>query len=335
MSNVLFSSLGRSPGVVTGTVDALVRAGYSVSEVVTFSTADLVVQDGSVKLLRYEFDTYYEGKIAYADYGVAVEDLLTPADNLVFANLVASYLVSYRKQGRHVIISLAGGRKTMSAAMALMAQLFGARMLCHVLVSPTLERMGSIRADQLIKDAIPRLSRELRPTLHPEEADLVVLPFVSLFPALSGVMAVLKGQQAPIAPDVATMLRESHLVNANGEVTAAGRELLELLEQVEMLPEPTSLRPDEKEIKLPSHHGVAELQPLAEKLVQSPFVVAVRSTAYRPYTGRAYEVDEQGNITCSLMKTDARYSLYVKTTAVTKGQGQRVADILQLDRLLR
>lgn len=336
MTNILFSSLGRSPGVVTGTVDALVRARCPIGEVCTFSTADLVVQDGSVELLKYEFRTHYDDRIDYVDYSITAEDLVTPDDNLVFANLVASYLVSYRKQGRDVIISLAGGRKTMSAVMALTAQLFGAKMLCHIVVSPTLERMGGIRADQILEnDAIPKLSRELRPALHPEDAELIILPFVSLFPALGGIAAALRGKKPFSVPDVTTLLHESLLIDDDSQPTSAGRGLLELLERVEMTPEPTPLRPEEKEKHLSQHHGKAELEPLTDKLLQSPFVVAVRSTGYRPHTRTAYEVDEQGNITCSLMKTDARYSLYVETTAMTKGQGQRVAEILQLDRRLK
>ena len=224
----------------------------------------------------------------------------------------------------------------MSAIMAIMAQFFGARMLCHVLVSSTLERMGSLHVGQdMDRDAIPRLSHELRPTLHPEEANLVVLPFVSLFSALGEITTALRGQEASPTYDVVTMLRESHLLEADGQPTSAGHMLLHLLGWIEMTPEPTSLRPEEKEIKLPGHHGVDKLRSVAEKLARSPFVAAVRSAPYRPHSARAYEVDERGDITCSLMKTDARYSLFVQTTAMTKGQGQRVARILQLDRLLR
>lgn len=116
MKNVLISSLGQSPGVVTGTVDALkFFDNVDIYKVITISTNDPIIINGAAeRILRPEFKAL---NIEYENVNISASDINSPEDNGEYlekimdcfrANLISEEIQS-------IYVSLAGGRKTMSS----------------------------------------------------------------------------------------------------------------------------------------------------------------------------------------------------------------------------
>lgn len=227
--NVLLSSLGETPAVVTETMDALEREErIKIDLVITVGTSEWTVQLSQVAL-QEEFGRL---GISYIPDQVTPQELLTGEEHLDYLNRVALWLRQYQKHD--VYLSLAGGRKTMSALLTIAAQIYGARMLCHVVpLDEELEQLGEIqRWSNLPKDEQQRV-------LHPpaDKVHLVRLPFISLFPLSNDIIRCLKGQ--PSRPDVCKLLEQNRLWE-EGQATELGRMMLLVLESVEALPEPRS-----------------------------------------------------------------------------------------------
>jgi len=142
---VLISSLGRSPPVVTETVDALIERGLRPRRVYVLTTSDSIVQEKCIPLIREEF------KINYPDVELVVrsisrDDIYDEQDNEEFMLLVAEVLDREVCRGSYISMCLAGGRKTMSAAMAILGWIYGADEIIHVLVPPEIEKKGHVEA---------------------------------------------------------------------------------------------------------------------------------------------------------------------------------------------
>ena len=91
-----------------------------------------------------------------------------------------------------------------------------------------------------------------------------------------------------------------------------------------------------------SHHGIDKLIPLAEKLLQSPFVSSIlKSCKYRPYSKRwvnplrEEETKEfipnalQSICVVTDVNSDAGYSFLIQTTARNFEENKRIADLLE------
>lgn len=231
--NVLISSLGESPAVVTETVDALEREErIQIHQVVTVGTSEWSVRL-SQDVLQDEFHQFDNGRIVCIPCQINAADLLSEEDHLEFLTEVAKNLRAF--QFAEIYLSLAGGRKTMSAVMTIAAQVYGAKMLCHVVpLDKELERLGEVST----WSNLPR--EEQHGILHPpaDKVRLVRLPFISLFPWLDDIVRGLKGQ-SPSRPEVRTLLEQSRLWQ-EGQATDAGKMMLRVLETVEALPAPRS-----------------------------------------------------------------------------------------------
>lgn len=90
----------------------------------------------------------------------------------------------------------------------------------------------------------------------------------------------------------------------------------------------TSLKPEEKKYHLAPHHGKEELTALCKQLINSPYVVEMKSTHYG---GKDFirKVEENGVIEIVLTKSEAGYALWVQTTGTNRIQTQAIADILE------
>lgn len=220
--NILLSSLGLSPAVVTETIDALQNTGLQINTVVLLSTSNERIIDTYVPLLHEDFMETYQGKVELIPAPIASDDIWTAQDNLDFIKLATTFLNTYRKRGDNVYVSIAGGRKTMSAAMAIVAQLFGAKGLYHVLVPEEIERK---RLDYEELKKSPKARRE---AFHPDVLcmELVSIPVVGLFPYMSQITSVLQGESAKDRADVTDLLRENELIDEEGKPTQTGRDLL-------------------------------------------------------------------------------------------------------------
>jgi CRISPR-associated protein Csx14 len=242
MKKALLATLGESPAVVTEAIDRLRADGVNVDCVVLLTTKDTYAKD-SADLLSEHLPDYYEGTVSV--YDVRILDRFSDVDSdeaaVEFMEQTCDALRSYRKMGWEVYACIAGGRKAMSALLALAVQFYGARRLFHVLVEdPVLEEEGHIL--KLKNKSREEQNRALHPPV--KQIKLVNLPFIGLFPLLGNIIAGLKGKAVP--SEVKGLLEQNGFVTPAGP-TDLGRMVLRVLESVETLPEP---RAGECEIQL-------------------------------------------------------------------------------------
>ncbi len=325
--NVLLSSLGLSPAVVTETIDALGNIGIQINTVVLLSTSNERIIDTYVPLLYTDFIDTYHGEIELIPASIISEDISTPQDNLEFIKLATTFLNTYRKRGDNVYVSIAGGRKTMSAAMAIVAQLFGTKGLYHVLVPEEIE--GKRLDYEELKNS-PEARRE---ALHPDvRLELVSIPVVGLFPYMSQITSVLQGEAAKDQANVADLLRENELIDADGKPTQTGKDLLTILSEVETAPEASTTPPSEKKISMPSHSikstDQERLRTIAARMCYSPFVNRIATTDWNSQINQQHRVNDDHSITFFIRNTSKGLTLKVFTTATTPAQAEYVATSL-------
>ena len=318
--NVLLSSLGLSPAVVTETIDALRNTGLQINTVVLLSTSNERIIDTYVPLLHDDFIDTYQGKIELIPAPIASDDIWTAQDNLDFIKLATTFLNTYRKGGDNVYVSIAGGRKTMSAAMAIIAQLFGAKGLYHVLVPEEIERK---RLDYEELKNSPQARRE---AFHPDVSlmELVLIPVVGLFPYMSQITSILQGESTNAQTSVADLLRENELIDSEGKPTQAGTDLLAILSDVEIAPEASATPPIKKEVHIPNHNiskvDRKKIQTIADRMCYSSFVNRIATTDWNSQTNQQYRVNDDHSITFFIRKTSKGLTLKVFTTATTRAQ---------------
>ncbi len=233
MKKVLLATLGESPAVVTEAIDRLREDGIRIDYVVILTTKDTYAQD-ALDLLLGHLPDYYKNQISIWPWHISdsIYDINTDDAALEFMTQACSALRDYRKKGWDVYVCIAGGRKTMSALLALAVQFYGANMLFHVLVDdPVVEEEGHILK---LKNKSP--DEQNRP-LHPDVGliKIIRMPFVGLFPLLDSVIAGLKGQE--VGPEIKALLEQNGLWQ-QGNPTDFGRRVLDVLESVETLPPP-------------------------------------------------------------------------------------------------
>lgn len=323
MKNVLISSLGESPAVVTETVDALKREeNIEIHCVITVSTNEWTVQL-SQDVLMEEFNRL---GIRYYPYQMDSKELLTEEEHLAYLHQVATLL--YQNQKNDVYLSLAGGRKTMSALLTIAAQIYGAKMLCHIVpLDEELERDGEIRRWSIL----PR--EEQQRVLHPpsDKVRLVRLPLVSLFPLLDEFLSILRGDLGEA--HALQLLESSRLVKREGgqiKRTASGEHLFKILSDIKRLPSPSPLMPEEKEIIIHDHGYAGNRRKVVEwakRLAAVPWVVSVRTIPYgRGLNTGIRKVLDDGRIEVDVGIGGISAGLEVRTTAQGKGQTERVAE---------
>lgn len=326
--NVLLSSLGLSPAVVTETIDALQNTGIRIDTVVLLTTANERIVNTYIPLLQDDFADAYAGTIELIPAPITNDDIWTAQDNLEFIRLATAYLNTYRKRGDNVYVSIAGGRKTMSAALAIVTQLFGAKGLYHVL---TLEEVEKQRHDyELLKNAPEKRREALHPDVHLME--LVSIPVVGLFPYLSQITGVLQGDITRAEANVTDLLRDNELIDIKGKITQAGRELLVILSEVETAPEPSAISPNRKEIRVPRHNIPKQeeenLRTIAHRMSYDPFVNRIATTDWNSQTQQPYRINSDNSITFFIPKSTKGLTLKVFTTANTRAQAEYVAQRL-------
>lgn len=343
--HILVASLGESPAVVTETIDAIERSeNIEISEVVTVGTSDYNVNRGQELLAEHVYE-HYSRRIKYLPLQVYSSHVDDETSNIEFFGLVAQQLRNYRKQpNTRTYVSIAGGRKTMSALMALAAQIYGAVGLYHIVVTDE----ANLEYDLEAKGQIERLARlpsgDRSRVLHPEpeEIRLVKLPIIGLFPLLNDLIDGLSGNETN--QSIEALLLSSGLLEkqANGriQVTASGTILREVLEDIESLPEPCALAPYEKTVQLHDHHGKRELQPLADKMRLFSFSSRINSTEFNSQFDRARAVRTSSGrllidkseafdeILLTLVDSQKGYRLSVRTTAKTTAQANRLMKAL-------
>ena len=285
MKKVLLSTFGESPAVVTEAIDALEREGIRIDFYCLLTTKDSDARS-ALELLIEHIPSYYGSRVSlwriigskeekdYEAYG----DIDSQEAVIGFMKQACGILREIKKLNWEAYVSIAGGRKTMSALMALAVQLYGAKELFHVIVEDLeVEEEGKISR---LRNLPPE--KKIK-ALHPpaEVVKLVRVPFVTLFPWIPDIVKVLKGEEVK-TKDVRDFLVANRLLEED-RPTTLGQIFLEILEHVETSPEPCPEAPIGKEkIKIRDHHYRKESEEMAIKLAHRfPFVCGIQDIAWR------------------------------------------------------
>ncbi len=122
---VLIGPLGFSPQIITITLDALQQEGYHIDDVVSVYTDHAQVK---LSLARLADELTHMGNLHHKEVLVTSEngpiyDFLTEADTQAFLRTLYREVKAYKDKGWRVHLSLAGGRRVMSAFVLVVAQL--------------------------------------------------------------------------------------------------------------------------------------------------------------------------------------------------------------------
>ena len=316
---LLIATLGTSPAVITEAIDLLTEQGIRPDGVRLLTTQDPDVQESRDLLLEHlpsHDGIFWIEPVPIATYG----DVDTPEAAAEFMRVACRILKAYRDAGHRLFVSIAGGRKAMSALLALAVQFYGAERLFHVWVPPWIEKEGEI--DKLRKQkAFPdKVNEALHPSLDVEESDrprIVDLPFIGLFPLLNDIRAALKGEEVP-SREIKQLLTANALMTGEGEATALGQTVATILEGVEGLP---PARQGECKIAQFQHHYANRLERFAWELSgRFPFITEIRGGKWRSGEGKVKA--ESPNIIriFERLGTDFPLQLILTTTATTPGQ---------------
>ena len=159
MKKIMLSVLGLSPQVLTEALYALLMQGRLVHEihVITTMTGRDLIHSGllaSGEGAFYQFLKEYqipENTINFSPSNIHVlrhsngeelYDIITPEDNEILVRKCMELSWRFTRDSEHeVYFMIAGGRKTMSACLALSAQFYGrpCDRIYHVLISPEFE----------------------------------------------------------------------------------------------------------------------------------------------------------------------------------------------------
>jgi len=174
---LLIATLGTSPGVVTEAIDLLSEQGQRPDRVCIIKTKDHDV-DRSFELLSRHIPVHCGIKLEKPVEVQSYEDIYSSKTAIEFMKHACHVLKTYRNN-YECYVCIAGGRKVMSALLALAVKLYGAERLFHIWAPPSLEKDGEIG----ILSAILRSGQEdvviqlLHPKLEgPDRPHIVDLP---------------------------------------------------------------------------------------------------------------------------------------------------------------
>jgi len=236
--NVLIGTLGESPAVVTEALDILNDRRITIHEVILLTTMD---HDAlySLDLLMEHLPVYYNNikNVNPITIG-AYEDINSEEAVMEFMETACDQLRDMQKRGWNVYVSIAGGRKTMSALMTLAVQIYGAKELFHIIVEdPELEdrsRIGNlVHCDE----------EEQNEMLHPDRGNIthISMPFIGLFPWIKDIVKTLKGEKID-KKEISELLSSNGLMEDN-KPTSLGERFLDILGRVESMPDPCTEEP--------------------------------------------------------------------------------------------
>jgi len=205
---ILLAVCGLAPQVITETIYALLLQGRAVDAIRIFTTRKgklacnehlLNPEDGQYYRLLSEYgierakiDFSPRHVIAVANrHGQEIDDIATEEDNELFLKAcMEAVFAATGDPGSTVYFSVAGGRKTMGACLALAAQFYGRPQdrIFHVLVTPEFERNRDFfypprdsRSIQLRDDKGQPFFKETKFA----EITLAAMPFISVRDRLS------------------------------------------------------------------------------------------------------------------------------------------------------
>lgn len=275
MKKVLISTLGETPSVITESLDVLKDKGIKIDEVVLLTTMDSDTEE-SLNLLYEHIREYYGISNIYSEQTKAYNDIDNENSLMEFMENACKTLKKYRDMDSEIYVSIAGGRKTMSALMTLAVQIYGAKELFHVIVTDSeLEKKSNIGYLR----SFPKDERVK--FLHPPKdiIKIVRMPFIGLFPWISDITKALKGETVE-KKEVKELLIYNNLVKDNVP-TNEGKMFLKILEKVESIPEPCKERKYLKPQEVKHHHS-REIAEMAKKILDHfSYVCEVKHIEWR------------------------------------------------------
>jgi hypothetical protein len=166
---VLLASLGKAPGAVTGLYHALTERGISIDKVVTISPKSPSVRR-CVTLLQKEFG---KRNVEYQPIYIDAEDIRYESDAFEFKSAFNTALQEHDRPENDVYLGIAGGRTSMGALMAIVAQMSAPHAYLYHLWVP-----DDIEADGAIARLFALSPARQQEVLFPQEYELVKVPFV-------------------------------------------------------------------------------------------------------------------------------------------------------------
>lgn len=315
---LLIATLGTAPAVITEAIDLLAAEEILIDGVKLLRTQDKDVEN-AFNLLAEHLPLH--DKISWIESVPisAYDDVDKPESAVEFTQQACQVLKTYRDAGYELYVSIAGGRKAMSALLALAVQFYGAKRLFHIWAPPWIEEEGEISKLRDLRDYPDRLNEKLHPPLNVPESDhprLVDLPFIGLFSLLPDVLKGLRGEN--VERQVRDLLVSSGLLTTQYESTPLGESVRRILENVEELP---PARQGDCVIHIAAHHHKKELSEYAQQLSNHfPFISGIRSIEWSQGEN---QVKAEGNNKLNArvkLKGDVRLGLQLVTTATSQGQ---------------
>ncbi|RKY18855.1 MAG: hypothetical protein DRP63_01490 [Planctomycetota bacterium] len=327
---VLLATLGERPGVVTAALDLLTN---TVRKVGWFYTSDPDVEAASEVLLQH-IPNHYSGVEIFGPWRLESKDLRGADDVVRLFVRMGQVFCIVRDMRRPLYLCIAGGRKAMTAAMAIAAQLFGADRLFHIWLDPDFELEYG---DRLNGRSLYNIDDDERKRyLHPpkEQIALVELPFIATVTMLPQITAALKGSRAEEQRvKIKDVLCRTGLLSSDGEPTDLGKQLLKVVEQVEALPMPCVGEP---EVKLSEKHrrrqGLIQ-EKMVDPLKRScPYIKVIRQIEYE--TGKRRVWLQKGKSVSQIrvyeeLRPNWGFGLLLETTAETEGQRQALMRLIE------
>jgi len=327
---VLLATLGERPGVVTAALDLLTDR---VRKVGWFYTSDPDVEAASEVLLEH-IPNHYNVVEIFGLWRLESEDLKGADDVVRLFVRIGQTFRTVRDMRHPLYLCIAGGRKAMTAAMAIAAQLFGADRLFHIWLDPDFELEYGDRLDGISLRNMDDNDRDRY--LHPpkDQIALVELPFVATVTMLPQIIAALRGSRVEKQQvRIKDVLCRTGLLSSNGEPTDLGKQLLKVVEQVEALPMPYVGEP---EVKLSAEHrrrqGLIQ-EKMAEPLKRScPYIKVIRQIEYEK--GKRGVWVQRGELVSQIkvykeLRPNWGFGLLLETTAETEGQRQALMRLIE------
>ncbi|MCG2738565.1 MAG: CRISPR-associated ring nuclease [Thermoplasmatales archaeon] len=245
--------------MVTEALDFLTKErGIKIDEVVLLTTIDSNAEE-SLNLLITHIPEHYKISSIFSEQTTAYDDIDDEKSLMEFMEISCKVLKKYK--GSDVYVSIAGGRKTMSALMTLAVQIYGAKELFHVIVKDqNLEKESNINRLRHFPN------NEKIKFLHPDKKNITIIrmPFIGLFPWISDIIKALKGG-AVERKEIRELLVSNDLIKDN-KPTDIGKTLLDILDKVESIPEPCKERKYLKPEAV-KHHNNMEIAEMAKKVM--------------------------------------------------------------------
>ncbi len=127
----LVASLGTSPMVITETIDELGKIGKNIDRVIVLTTKDPRIET-SYYALALDFKWNYGG-IELEWVELPFEDIRSQKDHNEFVRIAKDVIRREIKSGREVVVSVAGGRKTMGVGLYKAGLEVGVKEFYHVI----------------------------------------------------------------------------------------------------------------------------------------------------------------------------------------------------------